>query len=57
VYRAQAKRSAQDDFIWMAGQELKTPAASLNAYLQMLQEKALKTDYTVTVSALEKASN
>jgi len=41
----------------MAGQELKTPAASLNAYLQMLQEKALKTDYTVTVSALEKASN
>jgi len=41
----------------MAGQELNTPPASLNAYLEMLQEKALKTDYTVTVSALEKASN
>jgi PAS domain S-box-containing protein len=47
----------KDDFIGMVSHELKTPLTSLNAYLQMLQSKAIKAEDTFTVGALHKSVN
>jgi two-component system sensor histidine kinase VicK len=45
----------KNDFIGMVSHELKTPLTSLNAYLQMLQGKAQKSEDTFTLGALEQS--
>ena len=47
----------KNDFIGMVSHELKTPLTSLNAYIQILQSKAKKTEDSFTITALEKANN
>jgi len=47
----------KNDFIGMVSHELKTPLTSLNAYIQILQSKAKKTEDGFTITALEKAYN
>lgn len=47
----------KNDFIGMVSHELKTPLTSLNAYLQMLQARARKTEDTFTLSSLDKSVN
>jgi two-component system sensor histidine kinase VicK len=47
----------KNDFIGMVSHELKTPLTSLNAYIQILQAKAKKTEDDFTINALEKANN
>ena|GEM_PF-817917 len=45
----------KNDFIGMVSHELKTPLTSLNAYVQMLQQRTAKTGDTFTAGALQKA--
>ena len=45
----------KNDFIGMVSHELKTPLTSLNGYLQILQNKALKSADTFTQKALDKS--
>jgi two-component system sensor histidine kinase VicK len=47
----------KNDFIGMVSHELKTPLTSLNAYVQMLQGRAQKSEDTFTTGALNKAHN
>jgi two-component system sensor histidine kinase VicK len=47
----------KNDFIGMVSHELKTPLTTLSAYVQMLQNKAQKTDDVFTTAALDKVSN
>lgn len=46
----------KNDFIGMVSHELKTPLTSLNAYIQMLKNKAGKNADTFSFQALEKAN-
>jgi PAS domain S-box-containing protein len=45
----------KNDFIGMVSHELKTPLTSLNAYLQMLQQKTQKAGDNFTLNALEQS--
>lgn len=45
----------KNDFIGMVSHELKTPLTSLNAYVQMLQQRTAKNGDTFTAGALQKA--
>jgi two-component system sensor histidine kinase VicK len=45
----------KNDFIGMVSHELKTPLTSLNAYIQMLHARALKSGDQFTAGALDKA--
>jgi PAS domain S-box-containing protein len=57
IQRMKEEEKRKTDFIGMVSHELKTPLTSLNAYLQMLQCKAVKTGDTFAAGALNKSVN
>ena len=53
VTESKKDEERKNDFIGMVSHELKTPLTSLNGYLQLLQNKAKKSNDTFTSGALE----
>ncbi|MDT3401714.1 PAS domain-containing protein [Mucilaginibacter terrae] len=47
----------KNDFIGMVSHELKTPLTSVNAYIQMLQGRAVRNEDSFTGGALDKVAN